>query len=114
MRQYARKQHTIDAQSCLYIFKGLFTHLAVSGLSCCTQDLSRVTWDPSSWCSGFCSHGAWAPEHMGLAVAAYRLNCPVACGLLVSQSGVEPTFPAFESGFLTTGHQKGRCLYILM
>ena len=31
------------------------------------------------------------------------LSCPRACGVLVPQPGIEPTFPALEGGFLTTG-----------
>ena len=88
-----------------------FAYLAVSGLSGCTQDLPCVTWDPPLWCSGFCGPGALAPEHVRSVVAAPRLGCPVVCGLLVSQSEVEPMFPAFESGFLTTG-PPGRPMFV--
>ena len=28
---------------------------------------------------------------------------PIACGILVPQPGIEPTSPALEGGFLTTG-----------
>ena len=31
------------------------------------------------------------------------LNCPTACGILVPQPGIEPTSPALQGGFLTTG-----------
>lgn len=66
----------------------------------------RGAWASVVMVPGLQSTWAWQSQH--------RLSYPVACGLLVSQSGVQPTFPAFESGFLTTGHQEGPCLYILM
>ena len=34
---------------------------------------------------------------------ACRLSCPTACGILVPQAGIEPTSPALEGRFLTTG-----------
>ena len=34
---------------------------------------------------------------------AHGLSCPTACGILVSQPGIEPTFPALAGGFLTPG-----------
>ena len=33
----------------------------------------------------------------------YGLSCSVACGILVPGPGIEPTSPALEGGFLTTG-----------
>ena len=39
-------------------------------------------------------------------MAASRLSCPAACGILVPRPGMEPTFPAREGGFLTTGPQE--------
>ena len=53
--------------------------------------LSCDTWDLSLPCAGFSL------------VAAHALSCPAACGILVPQPGVEPTFPALEGGFFTTG-----------
>ena len=44
---------------------------------------------------------AWPPECVGSVVAA-QLSCPVACGILVPQPGIEPASPALEGGFLTT------------
>ena len=35
-------------------------------------------------------------------VKLYGLSCSAACGISVHQPGVEPIFPAFEDGFLTT------------
>ena len=34
---------------------------------------------------------------------AHRVSCPVACGILVSQPGVECIFPTLQGGLLTTG-----------
>ena len=36
-------------------------------------------------------------------VLAVGFICPVACGILVPQPGIEPLSPALEDGFLTTG-----------
>ena len=63
--------------------------------------------------------GARAPDCMGSAVfgmralslrcmssiaVAHGLSCPVACGILVPQLGIEPASPALEGGgFSTTG-----------
>ena len=64
------------------------------------------------------SCGTEAPEHVGSVVvarglcsfqlvaslvAALGLSCPAACGILVPQSGIEPTSPALEGRFFTTG-----------
>ena len=38
-----------------------------------------------------------------VSIVALRLNCPVACGLLVPRQGMEPVSPALEGRFLTTG-----------
>ena len=37
-----------------------------------------------------------------LFIAACRLSCPVAYGILVPRPGIEPMSPALEGGFLTT------------
>ena len=42
-------------------------------------------------------------ECAGSVVAACRLSCPTARGILVPQPGIEPASPALEGGFLTTG-----------
>ena len=39
----------------------------------------------------------------GSVFAALRLSCPEACGILVSQSGIEPMAPELQGAFLTTG-----------
>ena len=69
-------------------------------------------------CSPLSSCGACAPEHVGSVVcrmqalylrhggsvvAVHGLSCPVACGILVPQPGIEPASPALEGGFLITG-----------
>ena len=43
-------------------------------------------------------------RHVGFSLVAVQgLNCPVTCGILVAQPGIEPVAPALEGGFLTTG-----------
>ena len=41
--------------------------------------------------------------HVGSVVVACRLSCFMTCGILLPQPGIEPTFPALQGGFLTTG-----------
>ena len=36
----------------------------------------------------------------GSFIVAHRLSCPVACAILVPGSGIEPTSPALQGGFL--------------
>ena len=40
-------------------------------------------------------------RHAGSVVVVSGLNCFVACGILVTQPGVKPTYPALQGGFLT-------------
>ena len=47
--------------------------------------------------------GTQALELAGSVVAAHRLSCPTACGILIPQPGIKPMSPALEGGFLTTG-----------
>ena len=47
----------------------------------------------------------FSPGHVGPFIAALGLSCPVACGIVVPQLGMEPMFPALEGRFLTTGSQ---------
>ena len=63
------------------------------------------------------SCGLWTPEPMGSVFCSMwlsscgewmqqlqcGLSCPLACGILVSQLGIKPMFPALGSRFLTTG-----------
>ena len=42
-------------------------------------------------------------QHVGSVVVLCRLSCPVACGILLPQPGVELEFPALEDRFLTKG-----------
>ena len=52
---------------------------------------------------GLSSCGARALEHVGSVVAACGLSCPATCRILVPRPRIEPTSPALEGGFLTTG-----------
>ena len=67
----------------------------MSGLRCDTWDL---------W------YSERAPELMGSVVVTCGLGCPVACGILLPQPGIEPMSPALEDELLTTG-LTGRSLY---
>ena len=42
------------------------------------------------------------------------LSCPVACGILVPQPGIEPVFPALEGGSFTTGPagKSPECIFV--
>ena len=40
-------------------------------------------------------------RHAGSVVVVSGRNCFVACGILVTQPGVKPTYPALQGGFLT-------------
>ena len=68
--------------------------------------LTCLTWDLLLLSTGFSlvvAHGlqsAWA-QYLQLA----GLVAPMACGILVLRPGMEPTSPALESRFLTTGLQ---------
>ena len=68
---------------CVCVCARARVHGAASGHSCITQD-------PSLWCTD-------------CPVVACRLNCSIACGILVPQPGIEPASPALQSRFLTTG-----------
>ena len=52
---------------------------------------------------GFSSCDLRAPECAGSVVVTHGLSCPTACGILITQPGIKPTFPALEDGFLTNG-----------
>ena len=94
----------------IYLLIYLFVCLAVPGLSCGMQDLRCSMWNLLLWCTGslvqcglLSSCGTRALERAGSVVAAYGPSCPMACGILVPQLGIEPLSPALEGGFLTTG-----------
>ena len=72
--------------------KKIFVYLAVSGLCC-------GTWDLSFHLEGFSL------------VMVRGLSCHKARGTLVPRSEIEPTSPAVEGGFLTTG-PPGKSLHL--
>ena len=63
---------------------------AVSSLCCSARDLCCLLLNLLFW-------------HMDSVVAALRLSCPMACGILVPRPGITPTSPALQGGFLTPG-----------
>ena len=78
-----------------FLFFKKFIYLATPGLSCVMQDLSLL--------------GA------GSLAVGWGLSCSAACGSLVSQPRIEPTSPALQRGFLTTGPPgKSPYAYFLM
>ena len=104
-RQILNHCATREACNSLFMFYFLI-YLAVSGLSCGMRDLSLQCASSSLWHAGFPLVVAWgrgAPEHVGSVAVACRLSFPTACGILVPQPGIEPTSPALEGRFLTTG-----------
>ena len=98
------------------------------GLSCSTWGLRWGVLDLSLWHVSFflvmscrfslCSCGTQVPEHMGSVVCGMRalllrcvssvvvargFSCPATCGILVPRPMIEPTSPALEGRFFTTG-----------
>ena len=73
---------------CLFVFV-LSIYLAELGLSCSTWDL-------------YSSHSVFCCK-VSVVVGPNRLSCPVACGILLPQPGIEPTSSASQDRFLTTG-----------
>ena len=80
-----------------YLF--IYRYLAVSALSCSTQDLHCVTWDLSS-------------KHRDSLCVVLQLGYSTACGILVSQPGIKDMCPALEGGFITT-RPPGRSLRLV-
>ena len=76
----------------LAMARGSSLHDAGSFLS-----LLLLLWSMDSSCS------VQALEHAGSVVVGCGLSCSAACGILVPQPGTEPTFPAPQDGFPTTG-----------
>ena len=70
--------------------KDLFIYLAVSGLSCSTQDLCCISQDLL----------LQPPDSL---VVVLRLSCFTAWGILVLRPGIEPLSPVLGGIFLTTG-----------
>ena len=55
----------------------------------------------------------WVPEHVASVVVAHVLSYSAACGVLVPQPGIEPTFPALQGGFVTPGPPGNPHVYTL-
>ena len=88
---------------CVFIFKKVFIYLFIFG---CTGSPFQQT---GSFFVAVCRLlQLWhmderAPEHAGSVVAVQGLRCLGACGILVPHPGIEPSSPALEDGFLSTG-----------
>ena len=50
-----------------------------------------------------CGMQALSLRCVGSVVAALRLSCPAACGILVPRPRIKPTSPALEGRFFSTG-----------
>ena len=61
----------------------------------------------------FSSCGVQAPGCVGSVVVVHRLSRLTACRILVPQPGIEPTSPALEGGFFTSGPPGKSPFYIL-
>ena len=66
------------------------------GVSCGMQDFLLIL-------MGFSLVVLHELQCVGSAVVVHGLSCPTARGILITQPGIKPTFPAFEDGFLTNG-----------
>ena len=73
----------------------VFFFLAVLGLNCSMQVLLIAE-------RGLGYTGS-AVAVLGFPLVLHGLSCPAACGILVPRPWIEPTSPALEAGFLTTG-----------
>ena len=76
-----------------------FSLVVVCGLSLSSCDAQGPE------CMGSVVCGTWALllRHASSIVVVHRLSCPAACGILVPWTGIEPTSPALEGKFFTTG-----------
>ena len=98
----------------------LFTYLAALGLGCGTWDLCYVMQIfhyryGASRCGmrtsvvaahGLSSCGAWVQLLWPFQELQPVQLVAVACGIFITWIGIEPTSPALQSGFLTTGPQE--------
>ena len=84
-----------------YVFKNIYVFLAAS-------------WDGFLVAAG--RIGTWALylRCLGSVVGAHGLSCPVACGILVPQLGIEPASLTLEGRFVTTGLRsvKSPCAWV--
>ena len=71
--------------------------LAALGLHCGTQVLRCNMQASLAVEQGLSSYAVWALW------SRCGLSCPAACGILVPPPRIEPTSPALEGGFSTTG-----------
>ena len=77
-------------------------YLAVSGLSCGTQDFHCFKWD-------------LLLHHTDSQLAVCKLStCFVTCEILVPYPGIEPVSPALQGGFITTGPPGKSLCFIFM
>ena len=101
----------IEQASHLFLKKNIYSFIhffwAALGLPCCTRvSLVVVSWGYSVAACGLliavASLVAQVLGHMGLVVAAFRLDFPGGHGISVPRPGIEPVSPALTVRFLTT------------
>ena len=81
----SQDRHTPLSPSCLYFCCCLFICLSIGCIRSQLQHMGSLLQCTDSL------------------VGTHRLSCPVACGILVPQPGIEPKSPALQGRFLTTG-----------
>ena len=81
----------------IYLFGCFGSSLWCAGFSLVVARRLQSTW------ALFCGTRALSLRHASSVVVACGLCCPLACGILVPQPGIEPRSPALEGGFFTTG-----------
>ena len=92
---------SVPSKATFFFWCVLSIYLAALGHSCSKHDLHCVVWDLLLWHTD-CLVVAHGPQSTQ-GVVALRLSCSAACGILVPWSGIEPTSPALQGRFLTTG-----------
>ena len=58
---------------------------------------------PSLWDLSLLQASLVAELRLLSLIGVHRLSCPKLCGISIPQPGMEPTSPALEGGFSTTG-----------
>ena len=86
---------------CFFFFYYLFILLCrILAVAC---RIFIASWGIFHWSAQTLCSGTRAPECAGSVVVTGGLSCSTACGILVPWPGIEPSSPALQSWFLTTG-----------
>ena len=98
---WAGQPHPLLAMFLFYFL--IFICLAVSVPSCGAQDLYRIMQDLLLLCTRSLVVAYGIRSAQASVVAVNRLSRSTECRVLVPRPGIEPTSPALQGGFLTTG-----------